>query len=178
MPINVLYLISYVTRTYTACDTCRQATSLKALTTRMFSLLLCALSVFELLKLWQHSACFMKFSVLCESCFCECCISLICGVGYHGVFQLRETEDTLLLMAEEGNYEEFTCCLTKEEHKVTEVFRWYKESKTMARNPGSTRFFSCSFQRYPKKHSARSYNMRNTGLQEICNNRWEIAMPR
>ena len=37
--------------------------------------------------------------------------------------RIRETEDTLLRMAEEGNYEEYACCLTKEEHKVTEVFR-------------------------------------------------------
>ena len=51
-----------------------------------------------------------------KCCFCECSISLVCGVGYHGVFRLRETERMLLLMAEED-----ARCLIKG-HKATWCF--------------------------------------------------------
>ena len=65
----------------------------------------------------------------------------VCGVDYHGVFQLCETEDTLLPTAEEelgGNRR----CLSEEGHKVTEVgvhkfLKRFEKSRTIACNPGS-----------------------------------------
>ena len=147
MPISAPYLIQYVTCTYIVGQLGKLQTWRCQLQECLYSSLLRTPSVSTLLKLWQCSACLTKFSVLCECCSCECCIFRLWR-WLQWCFQNVWNRGYVLPMAEE-ELSGIRPLLDRRTQatKVGILFRWYKESGTMACNPGNTGFFLCYFQR-------------------------------
>ena len=114
----------------------------------------------------------LAFYWVCWACLCRwSCGSVQLALRVFGIVPVLQCDEHCILLIVEldtmvfsnyvkqrvcyyrllkKNYEWNDRCLIEEGHKANKVgvyFRWYKESGTMGRNPGSTDFFLCRFQR-------------------------------